>query len=63
MTKIHMYNQIEAITASYLKEWEKNKETDFIGFEYVEQYHTLSQKTVIELQELLQNKVWQESDL
>lgn len=57
MTKIQLYGQIEEITTVYLDEWEKNKDIDFTGFEDVEQYHTLSQKTITELQDLLQDKV------
>ena len=36
---------------------EKKKETTFVGFEDVEQYHSLSQKIVVELGDLLQEKI------
>jgi len=57
MTKIHLYNQLEQITTSYLEDWEKKKETTFEGFIDVEQYHSLSQKIVNELEDLLQEKL------
>tara|TARA_B100000795_G_scaffold166565_1_gene125326 strand:+ start:193 stop:780 length:588 start_codon:yes stop_codon:yes gene_type:complete len=57
MTKTELYNQLEHIFTVYLEDWEKKKETTFIGFEDVEQYHSLSQKIVIELRDLLQEKI------
>jgi len=57
MTKTELYNQLEHIFTVYLEDWEKKKETTFIGFEDVEQYHSLSQKIVIELGDLLQEKI------
>jgi hypothetical protein len=57
MTKTELYNQLEHVFTVYLEEWEKKKETNFVGFKDVEQYHSLSQKIVIELGDLLQEKI------
>lgn len=57
MTKTELYNQLEHIFTVYLEDWEKKKETTFVGFEDVEQYHSLSQKIVVELGDLLQEKI------
>lgn len=57
MFKTDLYNQLEHMFTVYLEEWEKKKETNFVGFEDVEQYHSLSQKIVIELGDLLQEKI------
>ena len=57
MTKTELYNQLEHIFTVYLEDWEKKKETTFVGFEDVEQYHSLSQKIVAELGDLLQEKI------
>ena len=57
MTKTELYNQLEHIFTVYLEDWEKKKETTFVGFEDVEQYHSLSQKIVIGLGDLLQEKI------
>jgi len=57
MTKTELYNQLEHIFTVYLEDWEKKKETTFVGFEDVEQYHSLSQKIVVELGDLLKEKI------
>jgi len=57
MFKTELYNQLEHVFTVYLEEWEKKKETNFVGFKDVEQYHSLSQKIVVELGDLLQEKI------
>jgi antitoxin component YwqK of YwqJK toxin-antitoxin module len=57
MTKKELYNQLEHIFTVYLEGWEKNKDTKFTGFQDIEQYHSLSQKIVSELGDLLQEKI------
>ena len=57
MFKISLFEQMEHIFGTYLNEWEEKKNSKFNGFEDVEQYHTLSQKVIIVLQELLQEQI------
>jgi hypothetical protein len=57
MHKQDLYKQLEYIFTIFLEDCEKKKETTFVGFEDVEQYHSLSQKIVIELGDLLQEKI------
>ena len=49
MTKTELYNELEYIFTTYLEDWENKKQTTCEGFKEVEQYHSLSQKVVIEL--------------
>ena len=57
MFKISLFEQMEHIFGTYLNEWEEKKNSKFNGFEDVEQYHTLSQKVIIVLKELLQEQI------
>ena len=57
MYQISLFEQMEHIFGVFLNEWEKKNDSNFIGFQDIEQYHTLSQKTIITLQELLQEKI------
>ena len=54
---ISLFEQMEHMFGTYLNEWEKKNNSKFIGFEDVEQYHTLSQKVIIVLQEHLQEQI------
>ena len=57
MYKVELYNQLEHILSVFLKDWEKKKETNFKGFIDIEQYHSLSQKIVTELRDLIEEKI------
>lgn len=53
---ISLFEQLEYILATHLNEWEKNNDNTYKGYEDVEQYHSLSQKTILLLRELLIHK-------
>ena len=57
MVKTELYKQLENLFTVFLEDWETKKETNFLGFEDVEQYHSLSQSIVTELGNLLQEKI------
>ena len=54
---ISLFEQMEHIFGTYLNEWEKKNNSKFNGFEDVEQYHALSQKVIVVLQELLKEQI------
>ena len=57
MYKRDLYQQLEEVFTLYLEDWETKKETNFLGFKDVEQYHSLSQKIITELGNLLKEKI------
>jgi|GEM_PF-6495363 len=57
MYTISLFEQIEHILAIHLNEWEENNDNVYKGFVDIEQYHSLSQKTIISLREMLTNKI------
>lgn len=57
MSKTELFKQLEHISTVFLNEWEEKGNTDFKGFEAIEQYHSLSQFMINILGELLQVKL------
>ena len=57
MYTISLFEQIEHILAIHLNEWEENNDNVYKGFVDIEQYHSLSQKTIISLREMLTNQI------
>lgn len=57
MYTISLFGQIEHILAIHLNEWEENNDNVYKGFVEIEQYHSLSQKTIISLREMLTNQI------
>jgi len=57
MYLMDIFRQLEHIFTVHLEEWEKNNNTKFNGFVDIEQYLTLSQRTISDLGDLLQNKL------
>lgn len=57
MYTISLFEQLEYILATHLNDWEEKNDNVYKGFVDIEQYHSLSQKTIIILRNLLFKKI------